>query len=61
MDQALMHLVHVAAWTFFVIFLLALIGLITIVRWIVNMFRRTEQAVEQGVHSVGDALHRTEL
>jgi hypothetical protein len=52
MEQALLHLVHFALWTFFIIFLLALIGLITIVRWVINLFNRTEAAVESGVQNV---------
>lgn len=58
MEHAVMHLVHFAAWAFFIIFLLALIGLIAIIRWVVNLFRKTEAAVEGGVQSVEGALHR---
>lgn len=58
MEQGLLHLVHIAAWVFLVIFVLAFIGLVAIIRWIVGLFRRGEQAVETGVQRVGDTLHR---
>lgn len=52
MEQAILHLAHIAAWTFFIIFVLALVGLIAIIRWVMNLFRRTEAAVESGVEKV---------
>ena len=58
MEQAILHLAHIAAWTFFIIFLLALIGLISIIRWVMNLFRRTEAAVETGVEKVEGAFKR---
>jgi hypothetical protein len=58
MEQAVLHLVHVAAWVFGIIFLLALIGLISIIRWIMNLFRRTEAAVESGVERVEGTFRR---
>ncbi len=58
MEQAVMHLVHFAAWAFFVIFLLAFIGVVAIIRWIVNLFRRTEAAVEGGVERVEGTFRR---
>jgi hypothetical protein len=58
MEQLVIHLVHAAVWTFFIIFLLALVGLIAIVRWIMNLFRRTETAVEGGVERVEGAFKR---
>jgi hypothetical protein len=58
MEQAVLHLVHIAAWVFFIIFILALIGLISIIRWIVSLFRRTEAAVEGGVDKVEGAFRR---
>lgn len=58
MEHALLNLVHVAAWAFLIIFILALIGLIAIIRWIVNAFRRTEVAVETGVQNVEDRFRR---
>lgn len=58
MEQAVLHLAHIAAWTFFIIFVLALIGVIAIVRWVMNLFRRTEAAVEGGVQNVERTLHR---
>ena len=58
MEQAVSHLVHIAAWVFFVIFVLAFIGLVAIIRWIIGLFRRTESAVESGVQRVEDTFHR---
>lgn len=58
MEQAVVHLVHFAAWAFFIIFLLALIGIIAIVRWVINLFRRTEAAVESGVERVEGTFRR---
>lgn len=58
MEQAFVHLAHIAAWAFLIIFILALIGLITIVRWVMNLFRRTEAAVESGVDKVEGAFKR---
>jgi Trk-type K+ transport system membrane component len=56
MEQAILHLAHIAAWVFFIIFILALIGLIAIIRWVMNLFRRTEAAVESGVEKVEGAF-----
>ena len=58
MEQAVLHLVHIAAWVFFVIFLLAFVGLVAIIRWIVNLFRRGEAAVESGVERVENTFRR---
>jgi Trk-type K+ transport system membrane component len=58
MEQAVLHLAHIAAWVFFIIFILALIGLIAIIRWVMNLFRRTEAAVESGVEKVEGAFRR---
>jgi hypothetical protein len=58
MEQGLVHLVHFALWVFFIIFILAFIGLIAIIRWIAGLFRKTEAAVETGVHNVEGAFHR---
>lgn len=58
MEQGILHLAHIAAWVFGIIFLLAFIGLIAIIRWVLNLFRRTENAVEGGVQNVERGLHR---
>jgi hypothetical protein len=58
MQQFVVHLLQVGAWTFGIIFLFAIIGVIAVVRWIVNLFRKTEAAVEGGVQNVESALHR---
>lgn len=58
MEQTLLHLVHAAAWFFLIVFILAFIGLVAIIRWIVNMFRRGEAAVEGGVERVEGSFRR---
>jgi hypothetical protein len=58
MEQALLHLVHAAAWFFLIIFILAFIGVIAIVRWVVSLFRRTEAAVESGVERIEGTFRR---
>ena len=58
MDSFVMHLLHAAAWAFGIIFLLALIGLIAIVRWVMGMFRRGESAVEGGINRVEGTFRR---
>lgn len=58
MEHAVVNLVHAALWIMFVIFALAAVGLIAIVKWIVDAFRRTERAVESGVSSVEDRFRQ---
>ncbi len=58
MEQTLVHLAHAALWFFFIIFILAFIGVVAIIRWIVNAVRRTETAVSTGVHNVEDRFRR---
>ena len=57
MESFVVHLVHAAAWFFGVIFILAIVGVIAIIQWIMNAVRRTETAVSSGVHNVQDRLH----
>lgn len=52
-----MHLAATAAWAFFIIFVFAIIGVIAVIRWIVNLFTRAENAVEGEVSNVGNKLH----
>lgn len=52
MEQFFVHLAHAAAWTLLVIMVFAVIGFVAVIRWIVNIFRRGEQAVETGVDRV---------
>lgn len=58
MEQSLVHLVHFAAWTFVIIFILAFIGLVAIIRWVMNLFRRGEAAAERGIERVEGAFKR---
>ena len=57
MEHTLAHLAETAAWLFFIVFVFAVIGVVATIRWIVAMVTRGEQAVEAGVHNVGDRLH----
>ncbi|MFN2449151.1 MAG: hypothetical protein ABR508_05070 [Candidatus Baltobacteraceae bacterium] len=58
MEHALLNLVHAAAWAFLIIFLLALVGVIAIIRWIADAVRTTETAVEGGVQNVEERFKR---
>jgi len=58
MEQTLIHLAQTAAWFFFIVFIFAVIGVVATVRWIVNAITRGERAVEGGVESVENRLHR---
>jgi len=52
-EQTFVHLAQSAAWFLVIVFVFALIGVYATTAWIVNMFRRGEKAVEEGVQSVG--------
>ncbi|HEY8312907.1 MAG TPA: hypothetical protein VIG51_01930 [Candidatus Baltobacteraceae bacterium] len=58
MEQFVVHLVHIGAWIFGIVFLFAIIGFIAVISWIVNLFRKTEAVVETGVHNVEGTFHR---
>lgn len=58
MEQWAIHMAHVAVWFFIIIFILALIGLIAIVRWIIGLFMRGERAVQSGVENVESSFKR---
>lgn len=58
MEQFVLNLVHAAAWTFGIIFLFAIIGVIAVIRWIVGLFMSGERAVEAGVQSVEHMVQR---
>lgn len=58
MQDTITHLAHAAAWVFGFIFLFAAIGVIATIRWIFSLFFKAEKAVEGGIHSAGDMLHR---
>lgn len=58
MEQFLIHLAHAAAWTFLVISLFAIIGVIATIRWIIGLVTGTERAVESGVTNVENRFHR---
>ncbi len=58
MEQFVAHLLHVGAWIFGIVFIFAIIGVIAVIAWIVNLFRKTEAVVETGVHNAENTLHR---
>jgi hypothetical protein len=58
MEEFLGHLIHFALWVFFIIFAFAIVGVIAVVRWIINLVTRTEAAVGSGVESVERAIHK---
>ena len=58
MEQTLVHLAHAALWFFFIVFILAIVGVIAIIQWIMNAVRRTESAVESGVQNVEERFKR---
>lgn len=60
-EHTLVHLAETAAWLFFVLCVFAVIGIVATIRWIINLVTRTEQAVETGVHNVGERLHHHDL
>ena len=54
-----MEVLKVGAWMFGIVFLFAVIGVIAVIKWILDAFRKTEAAVEGGVHNVqGRFTHR---
>jgi uncharacterized protein YoxC len=52
-----MNMLHIGAWIFGIVFLFALIGVYAVIHWIVNALRKTETAIEGGVHNVQAKLH----
>jgi hypothetical protein len=52
MEQTFVHLAQTAAWFLLIVFVFALIGVYATIHWLVNLFRRGEQAVESGVETV---------
>lgn len=60
MEHLVLNLLHAAAWLFAFIFVFALIGVIAVVRWVINLITGTERAVGTGVRNVENSLHRHE-
>lgn len=58
MEQFVTNLLHAAAWTFGLIFLFAIIGVIATIRWIIGLLMKGEQEVEAGVRDVGQMVTR---
>lgn len=58
MGSFVVHLLHVGAWIFGIIFVLAIVGAVAIVNWVVSFFRKTEAVVEEGVQDAQSRLHR---
>jgi len=57
MEHFFSGMLHAALWAFFIILILAVVGIIAIIQWIVNAVRKTEAAVETGVADVQGHLH----
>ncbi|MGZ3497047.1 MAG: hypothetical protein ACXWNK_12015 [Vulcanimicrobiaceae bacterium] len=57
MQHFVVNLLHIGAWIFGVIFLFAIIGFIAVIKWIANLFRKTESAVQTGMHNVEETFH----
>jgi len=60
MAPFVLHLLHAAAWTFFIIFLFAIIGVVAVLRWIAELFMRGKTAVDSGVSRVEGSIHHRE-
>jgi hypothetical protein len=56
--EHLVAFLHDAIWALAIILVLAVIGFISIIRWIVGLFRKGEQEVETGVRNVEESVHR---
>ena len=56
--EHLWSLLHGALWALGVILVLAVIGFISMIRWIISLFRKGEQEVESGVQRVEESVHR---
>ncbi len=52
MEHTLVHLAESAAWFFVIWFILGIIGIVAIVRWIVGLLMKGERAVETGVQEI---------
>jgi hypothetical protein len=55
--EHLVAFLHDAIWALAIILVLAVIGFISIIRWIVGLFRKGEQEVETGVRNVEESVH----
>ena len=54
MEDTLIHIAKDFAWVFLIVFVLAIIGVIAIVRWIIAMVTAGERAVVSEAQSVGN-------
>lgn len=52
MEHAFVRIAETAAWFLVIVFVFAAIGVYATIHWIVNMVRRGEEAVEEGVQNV---------
>lgn len=52
MEHAIVRIAETAAWFMVIVFVFAIVGLYATIHWIVNMVRRGEEAVEEGVQNV---------
>jgi hypothetical protein len=58
MEQTLVHIATDFAWVFLIVFVLAIVGVIAIVKWIIDLVTGAERAVVNEAESIGNKLHR---
>ena len=56
MEHAFVRIAETAAWFMVIVFVFAIVGVYATIHWIVNLVRRGEEAVEEGVASVEKRL-----
>ena len=52
MEHTFVRIAETAAWFMAIVFVFAIVGVYATIHWIVEMVRRGEDAVEEGVQSV---------
>lgn len=56
MEQMFVRIAETAAWFLVIVFMFAIVGVYATIHWIVNLARRGEKAVEQGVESIEKSI-----
>jgi hypothetical protein len=56
MEHAFVRIAETAAWFLVIVFIFAIIGVYATIHWIVNLVRRGEEAVGEGVQSIEKRL-----
>ncbi|HEY1976220.1 MAG TPA: hypothetical protein VGG89_06745 [Candidatus Baltobacteraceae bacterium] len=52
MEHTFVRIAETAAWFMVIVFVFAIVGVYATIHWIVQMVRRGEEAVEEGVQNV---------